>query len=74
MGAFTNYDALLAQIYHSRKGSEPVALVTFNQDTLLENALNKQFRMMFEVLNDCVSRAGDKAIPNGMRATFAACP
>jgi hypothetical protein len=54
IGDFTNYDALLEQIRHHRKGSEPVCLVTFNYDTLLERALNKQFKMTFEVLDDYI--------------------
>jgi hypothetical protein len=56
IGGFTNYDALLEQIrYHRRKGSsEPVVLVTFNYDTLLEDALHKQFKMTFEMLDDYI--------------------
>jgi SIR2-like domain len=35
----TNYKALLGQIAYRRVGNEPVCLVTFNYDTLLEDAL-----------------------------------
>ena len=55
IGTFTNYDALLEQIRHHRKGPEPVCLVTFNYDTLLEHALAKQFNRTFDVLDDYVS-------------------
>lgn len=36
----TNYKTLLDQIERAHEGSEPVCLVTFNYDTLLEDTLN----------------------------------
>ncbi len=60
IGDFTNYDSLLEQIRHIRKGPEPVCLVTFNYDTLLERALSKQFGMSFEVLDDYICRPDHK--------------
>jgi len=59
-GGFTNYDTLLDQIRHHKKGSEPVCLVTFNYDTLLESALTKQFNMTFDALDDYISNADYK--------------
>jgi len=59
-GGFTNYDALLEQIRHHIRGSEPVCLVTFNYDTLLESALTAQFKMTFDMLGDYISRADYK--------------
>jgi hypothetical protein len=53
-GGVTNYLALLGQINHHRKGDEPVCLVTFNYDTLLEAALAR-YGMRFEVPNDYIS-------------------
>lgn len=38
----TNYKTLLDQIEHRRKPDEPVCLVTFNYDTMLEEALSSR--------------------------------
>jgi hypothetical protein len=53
MGA-TNYRALLGQIRHHRNSSEPVCLVTFNYDTLIESAL-AHYEMQFAVPDDYIS-------------------
>ena len=50
----TNYRALFGQIRHHRRDSEPVCVVTFNYDTLLENALQLHCGMEFNVLDDYV--------------------
>jgi len=55
VGGFTNYNALLDQINNHRKGSEPVCLVTFNYDTLLETALAKECGMSWDVMDDYIS-------------------
>jgi hypothetical protein len=52
----TNYRALLGQIRHHQKGKEPVCLVTFNYDTLIEAAL-AHYGMQFEVPNDYITGA-----------------
>ncbi len=50
-GGFTNYESLLEQIRRHRKphDPDPVCLVTFNYDILLELALTKRFKMQFDV-------------------------
>ena len=50
----TNYRALLGQIDRQRKG-DPVCLVTFNYDTLLEEAFGS-LDMEFEIFDDYIRR------------------
>jgi hypothetical protein len=38
-GGVTNYDALLDRLFVNRKSGEPLSIVTFNYDTLIEKAL-----------------------------------
>jgi hypothetical protein len=47
----TNYNTLLDQIERSNKGNNPVSLVTFNYDTLLEDALSN-FGLQIESFAD----------------------
>jgi hypothetical protein len=54
IGGVTNYQALLGQILHYRTNGEPVCLVTFNYDTLLESALER-YGLTFTVPNDYVT-------------------
>jgi len=56
VGGFTNYEALLEQIRHHHRGDEPVLLVSFNYDILLEDAVTKHFGGTFRVMADYVSR------------------
>lgn len=53
-GEATNYRTLIDQIENHRKGSEPLCLVTFNYDTLLESALKAQLGVSFDVMADYV--------------------
>lgn len=57
IGSVTNYRALLGQIFHHRRADDPdpVCLVTFNYDTLIEHALELRFGMKFDVIPDYVS-------------------
>lgn len=54
-GGVTNYEALIEQIENHRKDDEPVCLVTFNYDTLLESALSRQFGASFDVIANYIS-------------------
>jgi len=59
VGGVTNYQALLGRIAHYEgENREPVLIVTFNYDTLIELALTSEFRMTFEVIDEyiCDSR------------------
>jgi hypothetical protein len=47
----TNYKTLLDQIERTHRGDEPVCLVTFNYDTLLEDAL-RDFDLPIEAMAD----------------------
>jgi hypothetical protein len=60
IGGFTNYEALLDRVRHFQKVSDPVCLVTFNYDTLLETALSKQYGVEFHVMNDYIGTDGFK--------------
>ena len=55
IGGITNFNALVDQIQNGRRASgnsaEPVCLVTFNYDTLLERALAKEGSSGFSVGN-----------------------
>lgn len=51
----TNYKALLDQIERMHKKDEPVCLVTFNYDTLLEDALS-HFGLPIEAIADYTNR------------------
>jgi hypothetical protein len=60
----TTYRPLLGQIDRQRRG-EPVCLVTFNYDTLLEEAFSS-LNMPFVSIDDYISRSGYKVIkPHG---------
>lgn len=52
----TNYLTLLREIEHTQKGEDPVCLVTFNYDTLLEYALELHFGYKFEQIEDYTER------------------
>jgi hypothetical protein len=54
-GGHTVYNNLLEQIQQHRKRDEPVCLVTFNYDTLIEDALKRQLGMTCDVIADYVS-------------------
>jgi SIR2-like protein len=47
----TNYKSLLNEIERGNKGKQPVCLVTFNYDTLLEDALS-HFGLLIEAMDD----------------------
>ena len=51
----TNYTALLEQLEHRRKPEETICLVTFNYDTMIEQALGAHDRPLIE-LGDYISR------------------
>ncbi len=51
----TNYTALLEQVEHRRQPDETVCLVTFNYDTMIEQALKAHDRPLIN-LNDYISR------------------
>jgi hypothetical protein len=52
----TNYLSLFDRIAHYKQHeSEPVCVVTFNYDLLIENALHRQFGMAFDVISDYMS-------------------
>jgi SIR2-like domain len=51
----TNYLALLREIERTHRGDEPVCLVTFNYDTLLEAAL-EQLGLMVRSMEDYIDR------------------
>ena len=55
VGGVTNYAALFGQIQNHRKDDEPVCLVTFNYDTLIESALLAHFRLGFDAIGDYIS-------------------
>jgi hypothetical protein len=55
IGQVTNYHGLLERIQHYR-ADESVLLVTFNYDTLIEQALTEMFGGQFEVMADYISR------------------
>jgi hypothetical protein len=55
-GGVTNYQALLGRIAHFRGSDpEPVLIVTFNYDTLIEESLISECGMHFEVMADYTS-------------------
>ena len=56
VGGVTNYTALLGQIHNHRRDDEPVCLVTFNYDTLIESALRAHFGLGFEGIGDYVAQ------------------
>jgi hypothetical protein len=52
----TNYLSLFDRIAHYKQHvTEPVCVVTFNYDLLIENALQRQFGTAFDVISDYVS-------------------
>lgn len=55
VGGVTNYAALIGQIQNHRKDDEPVCLVTFNYDTLIESALRAHFGLGFDGIADYIS-------------------
>jgi hypothetical protein len=55
IGGHTTYNNLIEQIEQHRGADEPVCIVTFNYDTLLEAALRKQLGMQFDNVPDYVS-------------------
>ena len=52
----SNYGTLLAYIEEFRRSREPVILITFNYDTLIERALSSEFNYTFKDINDYVRR------------------
>ena len=52
IGNFSNYNALLDQIQNHIPGEDPVLLVTFNYDTLLESALIQHLGVTFDTVHE----------------------
>jgi hypothetical protein len=57
IGSVTNYLALIGQIIHHRRDDDPdpICLVTFNYDTLIEHALEMRVEMKINKMGDYVS-------------------